>query len=100
MRLVSKLQLLDADRKVFPKLILGCLCPTRNYGRQHSIPTSARQTDTSPVGKRNSSTQRAVLINSVLDSQLIYLMCAIKLPAGVREQIDRRRRAFLWAMDG
>jgi len=45
-------------------------------------------------------TGRSVLINSVLDSQLIYLMCAIKLPAGVREQIDRRRRAFLWAMDG
>ncbi|AQK39484.1 TUB-transcription factor 14 [Zea mays] len=39
---------------------------------------------------------RAVLVNSVLDSHLIYIMSAISLPLGVVAQIDRRRRSFLW----
>ncbi|CAO2199523.1 unnamed protein product [Urochloa humidicola] len=42
---------------------------------------------------------RSVLVNSVLDSQLIYLMCAIPLSAGTLSQVDRRRRAFLWSGD-
>jgi len=39
---------------------------------------------------------RATLVNSVLDSQLVYAMCALAVPPGVIEQVDRRRRAFLW----
>ena len=39
---------------------------------------------------------RAVLINSVLDSQLIYIMSAVLVPNGVVAHIDRRRRSFLW----
>jgi hypothetical protein len=31
---------------------------------------------------------RATLVNSVIDSQLIYAMCALPIPSGVLEQID------------
>jgi hypothetical protein len=40
---------------------------------------------------------RATLVNLVLDSQLVYAMCALAIPPGVIDQVDRRRRAFLWA---
>jgi hypothetical protein len=39
---------------------------------------------------------RAVLINSVLDSKLIYVMSSMQVPPGVLQQIDKLRRAFLW----
>jgi hypothetical protein len=39
----------------------------------------------------------ATLVSSVIDSQLIYAMCALPIPPGVLEQIDQRRRSFLWA---
>lgn len=39
---------------------------------------------------------RATLVNSVLDSQLNYIMCALPLPPGVLLQINKRRRAFHW----
>jgi hypothetical protein len=42
---------------------------------------------------------RTVLINLVLDSQLIYLMCAIQLPPGLISKLDQKRRGFLWAGD-
>jgi len=38
---------------------------------------------------------RATLINSVLDSQLIYAMAALEIPPGIIEQVDRKRRSFL-----
>lgn len=40
---------------------------------------------------------RVVLINSVLDGLPTYAMGALMLPPGVREALDARRRAFLWA---
>ena len=40
---------------------------------------------------------RVVLINSVLDSQLVYVMSALSIPPTTIQQIDKRRRAFLWA---
>ena len=40
---------------------------------------------------------RAVLVNSVLDSQLIYAMSSLLLPKGTLDALDRRRRAFLWS---
>lgn len=42
---------------------------------------------------------RAVLVNSVLDSKLVYFMSSIQLPPWVIHQMDRRRRAFLWPED-
>ncbi|WVZ92388.1 hypothetical protein U9M48_038459 [Paspalum notatum var. saurae] len=40
---------------------------------------------------------RLVFVNSVLDSQMVYLMSAMKLDQGLIKQVDRTRRAFLWA---
>lgn len=40
---------------------------------------------------------RATLVNSVLDSQLVYAMCALLIPPEIIERVDRRRRAFLWS---
>ena len=42
---------------------------------------------------------RAVLVNTVLDSQLIYAMSMMQLPQGTLDALDRRRRAFLWSGD-
>jgi len=40
---------------------------------------------------------RAVLVNSVLDSLLVYLMSSLQLPPSIIHQLDRKRRAFLWS---
>jgi hypothetical protein len=42
---------------------------------------------------------RAVLVNSVLDSQLVYFMSSLQLPPAVIKQMDGKRRAFLWSGD-
>jgi hypothetical protein len=42
---------------------------------------------------------RVVLINSVLDGQLVYIMSATQVPPEVIKMIDKRRRSFLWAGD-
>ena len=39
---------------------------------------------------------RLVLINSVLDGLVNYMMQALPLPPGIISTIDSRRRAFLW----
>ena len=38
---------------------------------------------------------RAVLVNSVLDSQLVYAMSALSIPVAVLHKMDRLRRSFL-----
>lgn len=43
---------------------------------------------------------RTVPINSVLDGQLSYIMCAVRLPPGLIIRIDKRRRSFLWTGEG
>jgi hypothetical protein len=40
---------------------------------------------------------RVVLINFVLDAQLVYIMSATQIPQEVINQVDKRRRSFLWA---
>lgn len=40
---------------------------------------------------------RTQLVNSVLSGQLVYAMCATKIPIKVIETIDARRRSFLWS---
>ena len=42
---------------------------------------------------------RAVLVNAVLDSALIYTLSAIQLPQGTIDALDKKRRAFLWSGD-
>ena len=41
----------------------------------------------------------AVLVNSVLDSLLVYLMSSLQLPPSAIELMDKKRRAFLWLGD-
>ncbi|EEE50937.1 hypothetical protein OsJ_31478 [Oryza sativa Japonica Group] len=43
-----------------------------------------------------SQAERLLLINAVLSSLPVYAMSAFKLPAKIIEEIDKRRRAFLW----
>lgn len=43
---------------------------------------------------------RTTLVNAVLDSQLVYAMCALAIPQGIIDQVDRRRRSFLWSGKG
>jgi len=40
---------------------------------------------------------RAVLVNSVLDSILVYCMSSLQLPPWAISQMDKRRRGFLWS---
>lgn len=37
-----------------------------------------------------------LVLNSVLDGQLNYIMSALQLPAGAVHTIDKKRRGFLW----
>jgi len=69
------------------------------------LPVSAFSTYVDRTDKFLSSRQasllnnmgRVVLINSVLDSQLVYIMSATQIPPEVIRQIDKRHRSFLWA---
>lgn len=47
-----------------------------------------------------SSGGRVVLVNAVLSSLPIHYMLALLIPKTVRDQIDARRRAFLWSGGG
>ena len=40
---------------------------------------------------------RLVLINSVLDSQLVYIMSSLQLLSGFVKKVDSKRRSFLWS---
>ena len=40
---------------------------------------------------------RVVLVNSVLDSQLVYAMSALSIPPATIKEIDKRGRDFMWA---
>jgi hypothetical protein len=40
---------------------------------------------------------RVVLVNSVLDSQLVYAMSTLSIPPAIIKEIDKKRRAFMWA---
>jgi len=42
----------------------------------------------------------ATLVNSVLDNRLIYAMCALAIPPGVIDQVDRKRRSFYGLVKG
>lgn len=91
-------------------LILGCRCetfPQTYLGLPlsvHKLPAGAfspilAKTDRYLAGWQANllnAMGRTVLINSVLDSQLIYAMRALSLPPGVIAQMDKRRLSFLW----
>jgi hypothetical protein len=50
-------------------------------------------------GKRLSSGGRLVLINSVLSSLPMFMMCFFRIPKGVLEKLDYYRFRFFWQCD-
>jgi hypothetical protein len=46
-----------------------------------------------------SKAERLEMLNSVLSSLPVYLMTSNDMPAWIRKEFDRRRRAWLWAGD-
>jgi hypothetical protein len=48
------------------------------------------------LGKFFSTAVRKTLVQSVLSSQPVYFLSALNAPAEVIEEIDRRRKRFLW----
>jgi hypothetical protein len=92
------IDVLGCRREAFPQNYLGFpLSSTK-------LPMSAVSTYIDRTDKFLSSWQasllntmdRVVLINSVIDSQLVYVMSAMQVPQ-VIQQIDKCRRSFLWA---
>jgi hypothetical protein len=48
------------------------------------------------MGKFFSTAGRKTLVQSVLSSQPVYFLSALNAPAEVIEEIDKRRKRFLW----
>jgi hypothetical protein len=86
---------LDAGEKASLKDILGCNKKLRLSTYAPKIAKADKYLAGWQASRLNHM-GRATLVNSVLDSQLVYAMCALVVPPGVIEQVDRRRRAFLW----
>jgi len=92
---------LGCKRESFPQNYLGLPLSA------HKLPNLVFSTYIERIEKSLSSWQasllntmgRVVLINSVLDSKLIYVMSSMQLPPGLLQQVDKLRRAFLWAGD-
>ena len=92
---------LGCKRESFPQNYLGMPLSA------HKLPNLVFSTYIERIEKSLSSWQasllntmgRVVLINSVLDSKLIYVMSSMQLPPGLLQQVDKLRRAFLWAGD-
>jgi hypothetical protein len=73
-----------------PKLPLSAYTPYIQKTDRYLISWQAQLLN--PMG-------RAVLVISVLDSQLVYFMSSLQLLPSVIHQMDRKRRAFLWSGD-
>jgi hypothetical protein len=100
----SCVQVIGCKPESFPQPYLGLPLSI------HKLPLSAFSPNIDKADRRLGAWQatflnkmgRTVLINSVLDSQLVYLMSSLQLPPGIISQMDKKRRAFLWsgAKDG
>jgi len=92
-------QAIGCRREGFPQPYLGLPLSF------HKLPLSAFTTYIQKTDRYLSSWQaqllnpmgRAVLVNYVLDSQLVYFMSSLQLPPSIIHQMDRKRRAFLWS---
>jgi hypothetical protein len=86
----------DADVKTSHRYTWDCRCRLINYPCAPSPPTLPKpKTDRYLAGWQAALLNvmgRAVMVNAVLDSQLIYAMCALPLPPGIISQMDQRRR--------
>jgi hypothetical protein len=92
-------RLLQCQQGTFPQVYLGLPLSNVKLNLSAFTPLIAK------VDKRLSGWQaallnhqgRLVLVNSVLDGLVTYMMQALALPPGVIDLIDSRRRAFLWS---
>jgi hypothetical protein len=93
--------ILGCSQETFPQSYLGL--PLSD----HKLPVAAFSAYIDKTDRYLSTWQasllnnmgRVVLINSVLDSQLVYIMSATQVPQEVIKMIDKRRRSFLWSGD-
>lgn len=95
------ISILGCKRESFPWTYLGLPLSVNKLSRHAYSPYIAKS-DRYMAGWQSALLivmGRAVLVNSVLDSQLIYAMsmCALPLPPGIIAQMDQRRRSFLWS---
>jgi len=94
-------QVLGCRQESFPQPYLGLPLSV------HKLPLSAYMPCIKKTDRYLSTWQatllnpmgRAVMVNSVLDSQLVYFMSSLQLPPSVIHQLDRRRCAFLWSAE-
>lgn len=96
--LAPMLQVLGCKQEGFPQTYLGLPLSSTKLRLTAFSPQIAK-TDKYLGGWQAAllnPTGRAVLVNSVLDSQLVYAMCAVPLPPGILSRADSRRRSFLW----
>lgn len=92
------LQVLGCKQEGFPQTYLGLPLSSTKLRLTAFSPQIAK-TDKYLAGWQAALLNpagRAVLVNSVLDSQLVYAMCAVPLPPGILSRVDSRRRSFLW----
>lgn len=90
---------LGCRREGFPQTYLGL--PLSNVElRLSAFAPNIAKCDKYLAGRQSSPLNkmgRATLVNSVLDSQLVYAMAALEIPPGIIDQVDRKRRSFLWS---
>jgi hypothetical protein len=95
------IDVLGCKKEAFPQCYLGLPLSTNKLSVSAFAPSIAKA-DRYLAGWQAgllNAMGRTVLINVVLDSQLIYAMCALPIPPGVIAQVNQRRRAFLWNGD-
>lgn len=93
------LQILQCQQATFPQVYLGLPLSNTKLNLQAFAPLIAK------VDRRLSGWQsnllnkagQAVLINSVLDGMVTHIMAAVALPPGILDQLESKRRAFLWS---
>lgn len=87
------------NRQNFPIKYLGLPLATRQLKRLYYEPLVDRTADKLCIWNGRNLTQagRVALAKSVLSSQPIYLLTALKPPREVLEDVDQYRKSFTWA---
>jgi hypothetical protein len=91
--------LLGCRREGFPQTYLGLPLSLTKTRLSPFVPYMAK-TDKYLAGWQAALLNpmgRLVLINSVLDSQLVYVMSSLQLLSGFVKKVDSKRRSFLWS---
>jgi len=90
---------LPATRTSFPIKYLGLPLSVTRLRRVDYQPLADKATGSlaSWKGKNIALAGQATLVKIVLSSQPVYLLTALKIPKKVLEDLDRKRKKFLWA---